>query len=79
MNQTKVLYLMITLTLCKDKRPRPFLMSSFSPNTYILDLDHRLHYDRRLEVLQEIDVEALNLVRKALGTRDLFAIVLVRN
>jgi hypothetical protein len=70
---------MITLTLYKDKRPCLFLMSSFSPDTYILDLDHGLHYDRRLEVLQEIDVEALNLVRKALGTRDLFAIVLVRN
>lgn len=53
-------------------------MSSFSPITYISELEDRFQHDRRLNILQEIDVVALDLVRKALRTKDLFAVVLVR-
>jgi hypothetical protein len=41
-------------------------MSSFSLTTYIVELNNRLRYDRGLDTLQKIDVEALDLVRKAL-------------
>jgi len=54
-------------------------MSSFSPATYISELDDRFRYDRRLDTLQETDIVALDLVRRALSTRDLFAVILVRN
>lgn len=74
-----VLYAIIALTLCRDELPYLYIMSSFSPITYISELEDRFQHDRRSNILQEIDVVALDLVRKALRTRDLFAVVLVRN
>jgi hypothetical protein len=53
-------------------------MSSSFPITYISELDDRFKYDRRLDILQKIDVKALDLVRKALQGKDLFLIMLVR-
>lgn len=70
---------MIALTPCRDELPYLCIMSSFSPITYISKLEDRFQHDRRLNILQEIDVVALDLVRKALRTKDLFAVVLVRN
>jgi hypothetical protein len=54
-------------------------MSSFSPTTYISELDDRFKHDRRSDGLQNVDIEALYLVRKALQDEDLFLIILVRN
>jgi hypothetical protein len=54
-------------------------MSSSFPITYISELDDRSKYDRRLDILQKIDVKALDLVRKALQGKDLFLIILVTN
>jgi hypothetical protein len=54
-------------------------MSPFSLTTYIAELDDRLRYDRGSDTLQRIDVEALDLVRKALQNKDQFFVVLVRD
>jgi hypothetical protein len=52
-------------------------MSPLSLTTYIAELDDRLRYDRGSDTLQKIDVEALNLVRKALQNKDQFFVILV--
>lgn len=53
------------------------IMSALSTNPYISDLEEFRH-DNRSGVLQKIDVEALNLVRKALESNDVLFIALVR-
>jgi hypothetical protein len=53
-------------------------MSSSFPITYISELEDRSKYDKRLDILQKIDIEALDLVRKALQGKDLLLIILVR-
>jgi hypothetical protein len=52
-------------------------MSLFSLTTYIAELDNWLRYDRGSNTLQKIDVEALDLVRKALQNKDQFFVILV--
>lgn len=63
----------------RDELPCLCNMSSFSPATYISELDDIFRYDRRSDPLQEVDIVVLDLVRRALSTRDLFAVILVRN
>jgi hypothetical protein len=52
-------------------------MSPFLLTTYIAELDNELRYDRGSDTLQKIDVEALDLVRKALQNKDQFFVILV--
>jgi hypothetical protein len=53
-------------------------MCSSFPITYISELEDRSKYDKRLDILQKVDIEALDLVRKALQGKDLLLIILVR-
>lgn len=79
LDQKPVLHPTTIFNSLRDKLPCLCNMSSFSPATYISELDDRFRCDEGLDTLQETDIVALNLVRRALSTRDLFAVILVRN